>query len=79
MDALGLLVGELKHEVIRKAFSIALDLFVEATGWDTIEARQISVKHDLMSPDEIDSLLDDLRRDDSKVSSSSFSCHGLLA
>jgi hypothetical protein len=43
-----------EHEIRRKAFHIALDLFVQPFCGNTIEFREIRIDNDLLSADEKD-------------------------
>ncbi len=48
----------LKHKIFGKSLNIAFYLFVKAFGLHTVQLRQITVEHHLLSPDYKDSVFD---------------------
>jgi hypothetical protein len=49
---------QLEREIVGKPFPIALGLFVESLGGDTVNASQITIQYNLLTSDEEDGSLD---------------------
>ena len=58
-----LIFAELKHEVWRKAFSIACEGPVERFGLDAIKLRQVGVEHDSLAANDEFKPFDSFQRD----------------
>jgi hypothetical protein len=59
----GLFDGELEHEVLGEALQVSLDRADQHLGLDLVEAGDVSIQDDLLSAEDDDDALDDLRGD----------------
>ena len=58
-DHLSLLFsGQLEHEIGREPSRISPNLLIQLLGADLKKLRQVSVQHDLLTPDQQDPLVD---------------------
>src|SRR4029077_20459004 len=53
-----LIVGELKHEIVREPFGVAFHSQIQRLGRNAVEFRQIGIEHDLLTADQKYSPLD---------------------